>query len=420
MTEAEDRTACEDRPIRLLALTVGGSSEPLKTALREVRPDRVLFIVSEPAEGQQSSATMVPELCQADGCPSETCMLVVPADNPDRAFALILTRLEKALAKGHEVIADYTGGTKSMSAALVMAARMLGGIALQVTTGKRLDLVKVADGSEQPVRVDDTAVSLRLKLRVAEDLVRSRSYAAALAVLPSSEAAAPLLPKRWRDTLASWRNALAVLELWDRFDHCEAWKFLCDRGGGRAGRLGRWLDGFGLCDRLELLAEAAKAGKPSAALCEDLWWNAQRRAAQGAFDDAVARLYRLAEAAVQAQLSERGIDQTSRVPVERLAPSLRARHGQPGADGTVMLALTDACEQLAHEDPESPVPALWRNGQPSWQGRRNRSILAHGFRPLGADDWREAEQWFEAHAARLWRDLPGGEAARQLPDRLPE
>lgn len=407
----------DPRPV-LLVLTVGGSAEPLRTALARLRPDEALFVVSEPSGDQPGSAPQVEgSLRGCDGFPAVHHLLAVPADDLDRAFALIEARLAAAKERQLRVIADYTGGTKSMSAALVTAAWVVGGVELQVTTGQRRDLVRVVDGTETPTSVADRLLGLRQRLKVAEELVIMRNYGAALAVLPRDEAAEGA-PKGWRRRLALWREWLMVMDRWDRFDHRGALEAL--KGSSQRPRLQEALAADGLVERLEALAKAD--GKPSAALCEDLWWNAERRAALGAYDEAVARLYRLAEAAIQARLFiAHGID-TGAVPVGRLPPGfLKERpHLQPDARlGTCALALSDARAVLAYLEPASPVPGWWADGPPKWQSRRNHSILAHGFSPMTPEDWQEARDWFAQRAAQLWRDLPCGAEATQLPDRLP-
>lgn len=404
----------------MLVLTVGGSPAPLRASLRASRPHRALFIVSEPkGETPGSRPEAEARILGCEGCPQDPDFLEVPADDPDRAFALIMTRLEDALGRGFHVVADYTGGTKSMSGALLLAASLTGTCDLRLMTGRRTDLRQVVDGTEQPIDVPAEAVSLGRTLSTVASLVRVRSYAAARAVLPGEEAVPRALPGAWRRRIALWRRWLEVMDRWDRFDHAGALG-LVKANGGAAGPLGRALAGEDLLDRLEALASVR--GRPSPELCEDLWWNAQRRAGQAMFDDAVARLYRLAEAAVQARLFARHGIETGKVPPDRLPPDyLRSRPTlQPAShSGCYRLALSDARALLARLEPGSPVAGWWAEGLPPWQSRRNNSILAHGFSPMRAEDWAAALDWFQPRAGALWRDLAGGTAATQLPDRLP-
>src|SRR5208283_410335 len=90
---------------------------------------------------------------------------------------------------------------------------------------------------------------------------------------------------------------LSILADWDAFRHAAAVAL------ARGAKANAWLAGHRLAEPLSRLAALRR--EPDFALCADLWLNAQRRATGGRFDDAVARLYRLTEAAVQAQLWRR-------------------------------------------------------------------------------------------------------------------
>ncbi|WP_194745751.1 hypothetical protein [Thermaurantiacus tibetensis] len=219
-------TAATDRPT-LLVLTVGGSPAPLRSSSAACRPNRALFIVSESRDGMPGSGSEVEASIKGcEGFPEQYEKLAVPADDPDRAFALILTRLERALAQGHHVIADYTGGTKSMSGALMLAAAMTGGCDLRLMTGRRRDLRQVEDGTETPVDVPAEAVGLGRVLVSVANFTRQRAYQAALAVLPSEQAVPASLPAAWTRRVALWRRWLTVMERWDRFDHAGALKLV--------------------------------------------------------------------------------------------------------------------------------------------------------------------------------------------------
>ena len=50
---------------------------------------------------------------------------------------------------GARFVADYTGGTKTMTAALVCAALQSDDVELQLVSGARRDLVGVVDGTER-------------------------------------------------------------------------------------------------------------------------------------------------------------------------------------------------------------------------------------------------------------------------------
>lgn len=155
----------------------------------------------------------------------------------------------------------------------------------------------------------------------------------------------------------------------------------------------------------------------------DLWRNAERRAAQGRYDDAVARVYRLLEWSAQWLLRSRcGID-TGDVPPDRVPPGMTLA---PNPDGRIQIGLMAAWELLAHHRPDSPASAIFqaeRNALLNWLHMRNHSILAHGFRPVAEADWRKTLDWVNARLLpallQETADLRIGQVPPQLPDRPP-
>lgn len=407
-----------------LFLSVGGSPAPLKTSLRLERPDKVVLVVSDGADGSDSSASQEPELRAAEGCPQDVVLLKVPADDPDRAMALIEPHVAAELARGATVILDYTGGTKSMTSAMVLAAAAHEGARLRLMVGQRHGLTGVIDGTERPVDIPKALIGLAQSFTTLRAFAARRNYAAARALIDDLarelQGARDIQPpKIWRKRVARWRRWLAIMDLWDRFDHAAAWQQY--ESALEVGEAFADFDATPLGARLKAL-KAAK-GKPTPELLEDLWLNAQRRAGLGLYDDAVQRLYRLAEAAVQTRLWVRhsvptdDVDRNILPPVlhEKLKPRLDYR----GTREVIKLGLSDALALLRHLDPEDSLAKGWGKENPDWQGKRNSSILAHGFTPMDQNAWKQARQWFDERRRLLWEDLLGRPTAEQLPDRLP-
>jgi hypothetical protein len=80
---------------------------------------------------------------------------IVPPDDLDAAVAIMLDGIHdlRRWFPNAPLVADYTGGTKTMTAALVMAAIESDAVEPQLVTGARADLVKVYDGSQAGVAV---------------------------------------------------------------------------------------------------------------------------------------------------------------------------------------------------------------------------------------------------------------------------
>lgn len=434
---------------KVLMLSVGGSPQPLTTAIEERNWDRILFVVSDGASGSMSSRDMVegsqiiytratdntpeqrgPGLRNLPATPRDNAITEIPADNLDQALAKIDAALSAELNKGHQVTMDYTGGTKTMTAAMVLAASAHENVALQFMVGKRPDLVQVEAGTEKPIRMPDEMIGLNRTFSATRAFTKQRNYSAARSVISNAKLNLKKMqkskpPKSWNRRIDSWERWLSMMVAWDKFQHGEAIKIF----EAEYKKDVFWAKKFeedGSATRLRDLSKSEK--KPSPVLAEDLWLNAIRRANLGLYDDAVARLYRLSEVAVQSRLLwEHNID-TARVDQGQLTKKEQERAEKRTdykGEFYFILPLMRALEVLSRLSPNDGIVTNWPrkdNGEfvtPKWQSDRNRSILAHGFFPLGKKEWEESKKWFEERQGALWKDCLGRTTACQLPDRLP-
>lgn len=222
----------------ILICTVGGSHQPILTALRSRRWQRVVFVCSEKAPQSLSSVEMVTDAVDipaAEARPAQRLppipvqaeleagswdIVEVPPDDPDRAFALVLDRIESLKRESASIVADYTGGTKSMSAALLLAA-VYAGAELELVTGRRVDLIRVTDLTERETAVRTLRVGARSEFqRLAAGWARYAYQEAAEGFdrLRTDLKAAGLS----REELSRFNRAQelsAAFAAWDRFDH---------------------------------------------------------------------------------------------------------------------------------------------------------------------------------------------------------
>jgi len=339
---------------KVLVCTVGGSHEPIVTALRNGRPDHVIFVCSgkDVATGRPGSEVQIlgtgnvikarpddanPTLpnipAQAGLLQDRFEVLPVAADDLDAAFAAIhqaMQDLRSRFPDAH-VIADYTGGTKTMSSALVTAA-LESGVELQLVTGSRADLVKVRDGTQQVAVAEVEGV--RLERAMAPFVAAWGRYAYDEAAAGFASIVAPR-SNQLRARLNRARDLSAAFAAWDRFDHAGAARLLTSYAPVVAGELGAHLSA------LKVLA-----GEPSprreALQIWDLWLNALRRAAAGRYDDTVARAYRMIEWTAQWILKTRvGLD-TADLPADKANGLV-----QPNRDGKYQAGLFAAWQLVA-------------------------------------------------------------------------
>ncbi|PLZ98610.1 hypothetical protein CEN50_10650 [Fischerella thermalis CCMEE 5268] len=152
---------------KILLVTVGGSFQPIITAIRSLQPDRVIFIASDGEKGSKSQVIAEGTPCEVrrgaevierlpniptqvdlgeNFQPERDLILVQNPDNLAECYPKIYHCIRNLQQEsGHQIMADYTGGTKTLSAALVMAAVDCG-ISLYITIAARDNLVKVERG----------------------------------------------------------------------------------------------------------------------------------------------------------------------------------------------------------------------------------------------------------------------------------
>ncbi len=417
---------------KILICTVGGSSEPIVHSIETHRPDHVCFVCSanDPATGSKGSWQQIrgkgnvtharagdpqpslPNIPTRTGLAEDQYeILEVIADDLDDVYTQVTDWLMRHDPGETQILADYTGGTKTMSAGLVAAALDTEGVELQLVSGSRSGLTRVDAGQAMAMPASIEAIQFQRRFRVAVAPWHRHAYSESAMLLED------IPPPRDASMRGALTRAIALsraLDAWDRFDHEAANRQL----SGFRQTLGR--EGFGdLLGTLKLLVEESPTREPLRLL--DLWRNAQRRAVQGRHDDAIARLYRLLEWSAQWILREKaGID-TADVPPERIPESLTL---QPNDKGQYQAGLFNAWRLAAALGGEQ-TQTFWNAQQSHIRehiSKRNRSILAHGFDALTYEDWLDFSNWIEQHLLPLILDLSAAPPVRihKLPGQLPD
>ena len=419
---------------QILLCTVGGSHQPILKAVESISPAFVCFFCTDkdPESGRPGSLVQVtgkgnvikasprdekptlpniPSLAglEDDGFEART----VPADDLDGAWIAMRDAVTVLADRfpGARFIADYTGGTKTMTVALVLAALDRQDVELQLVAGARPNLVQVEDGTEQAMTA--SVARLRLDRAMAPYLGAWRRFAYREAAdgLDGIRIAAND-PDRARLGLA--RAFSRALALWDDFDHAGALA-LIDVYAGRIAR-----DHPTMLPALRLLASTREGQREQRvpALLFDLWRNAERRAAQGRFDDAVARWYRLMEWTAQWQIRVALDTDTADFPRELLPPDAEVT---PARDGRIKIGLWMAWQVVGHHLSGTARDLVVRHG-PALRDLldlRNGSILAHGFRPIGTEDWQKVRSFTEERFLPVLRNLARDAGLRSEPQQLP-
>lgn len=415
----------------ILICTVGGSHQPIVTAIKDLRPDFVLFICTDkdpaterPGSNQQitgigkcikvSNQDEKPSLpnipIQAGLKPDQFEVCLTLSDDLDRIYADCCQALERLVGRFPDAIiaADYTGGTKSMSAGLIMAVMERQDIQLQLVTGSRADLIKVHDGSQF------TAAANIEKIRF-ERLIAP--YRQAWGRFAYSEAEAGLKAitapgnAQLRGQYTRFRDLSRAFAEWDNFNHQTAVDLLQNYAPSLPEALKAYLP-------IVMRLRDNRQDKREAAQLFDLYLNAKRRAAQGRYDDAIARIYRLIEWTAQWVLKfQCGMDTSSikesDIPEGVVLTQNRDNQYQAGLF---------AAWQLIKFKTEGPAAVFIRAEEKALLNQiksRNQSILAHGYEPVQQHNWQQLEGWLEAQFIPMLLAETKAVGIKDLPPQLP-
>lgn len=402
----------------LLFITVGGSPAPILTAVQSLNPDRIIFICSTGSRGSISQVTGEGTPCEirrggeivskrpnlptqlelSDRFNPDTDLVLL--ENPDdlaECYRLISDKAKtiqqtKPDSTAYSAMyADYTGGTKTMSLSLGMVALDYGLSLYLTTNATRENLLRVERG-ESTERAPTTLVTVERSLnQELPKLLQDYNYAGAIAALQTLLQSLELPPDQKRH-IRELRDIYAGFDAWDRFDHLAAWDLLSMRM--------KQVKSYGLALKRSLYSRQAidpnfKAPETMTGhgyeLVEDLLLNAQRRAHQQRYDDAMGRIYRALELLVQIRLQQAYAISTSDVDVAQLPESLRATYAAELdlQSGKVKLALWKSYTLLS-QLPDDPLGQHFTQASNRLQHVlevRNHSLFAHGFKPITAKDF---------------------------------
>jgi len=359
----------------ILFITVGGSPDPIVTAINDLNPDQVIFICSTGSKGSQS---------QVESNILSQCRLIknyelVLIDNPDHiseVYDKIVQKIQQ-IPVG-DFLADYTGGTKTMSVGLAIAALDYHMRIHLTTANKRDNLIKVTTG--QRVRrapVSSLIVNRKINQNI-PPLLERYNYPAAVAQLVEISIKYELSDEDDKH-VGKILNQAKGLDLWDIFDHQKAYEYLKDFLGDNNNKVKpliiflKQVIGSRSAIDPDFTSENGINGH-GYEIVEDLIFNAQRKAYQERYDDAVARLYRALELLVQ----------------------IRLKREYQISTGDNKLGLMQSYELLVEKQDE-PLGSLFREYQNHIQDKlsiRNYSIMAHGFKPITKDKYESLENVF--------------------------
>lgn len=366
----------------VLALTVGGSANPLVRSINEYKPEKVLFFVTDKSRQQ------VVENVDAQGSIisrthlAESAHVLVTVTDLDNLSGCAEEMTEAMLAAAKQapqarLIADYTGGTKTMSAALVTVALKLHW-EISLVHGKRTNLIRTLNGTEIAQLIQTAPLYLARALESARTMFNLRQYEAVENLLSSVLHEAPVSSEDAELAIVMARAFAA----WDKFNHSQALDILRTEK--------KHLPHYARC-----LAQLTGEGQVTHyEKVWDLLRNAERRAEQGHYDDAVLCLYRALEMFAQIRLRIHYDISTDDINLNKLPKLARIAFNWQSSQKRkkITASFYDSYNLLKNlDDPIGPIYESWEKKIKDLLNQRNRSILAHGEQPVGQDMWERAD-----------------------------
>lgn len=399
-----------------LVCTVGGTPRPVALSIIHYRPIRVLFFASKESrlsitqEGEKEKRGIL-QICRNENFNLDPGRYrIVEVEHQDLATCIerirmsVREEIENWSDNQPDIIFDFTGGTKLMTAALAMVGRQLpiefSYVASKETSSGNDSRTKnglgvTLDGEESVLRLQNPWDALGYQSIEAAAMLFNQGNIAAAKQIVEDHRNKVTEQNSLKQQLATWAQLFSGYLCWDQFDHKNAQQHISSVLKNFA-NIQLWLSRSSwqkteaaLKSDADFLAQLL-GKKPNKNTLTDLVSNAGRRANEGRYDDAVARLYRAIEAAAQLRLEEHGID-SSRVTGEELPENLREEwRNRLESEKTLKLALQDDFKLLdSLDDPlGKQFSTSGLSKEESLLAVRNSSILAHGFCPVSEKAYR--------------------------------
>lgn len=388
---------------KILFLTVGGSPEPNVTAINRLEPDYIFFICTKGNVGTGTTHCVDGEGYfdpKTKNKTSENLIKLtnyrkeyekIEIDDPDDLNEII-EKTKKAIKKAKEskpkeIILDYTGGTKTMSCGLVSLACFDKSLKLTLTKGTRVDYIKTQDESITEI-VDLCYPRVQGIIEIVNQMLESNLYTSAKTVIEKFLAMEPL-NRDLRTKLEDIHKEILIFEKWDKFNHKEA--FECFK---RYKKIEKYKEHF------DFLLKIVKND-----LCYELLFdlikNAERKAENKNYDDAVARIYRCIELFLQIRLKNKFGINTSKLELKKIPEKIREEYKDKEK-----ISLFEAYELLEKIDDElKEVLSKYKGEIMDKISIRNKSILAHGIIAITEREYNEIKKSFDIFIQECFKNI---------------
>jgi hypothetical protein len=336
------------------------------TSIGTHRPDFIVFFGSNKSRRVLESISRQYKISTNQELTNHDFICLENVDDFDSCYECIEKKLRTEADS--EIIIDYTTGTKTMAISAAICA-LLYKKRLSVVNGKRGPNNIVMEGTECVRSVNLFQAYNRIQLDRAFMAFNSYRFEEAKSYIDLIVG---------DDDTKNHAQLFHAYDLWDKFDHINAFNILkdlkCAKIDNNKGFLGR-----------------LSKDNPPKLLLSELVNNAERRIEEGKYDDAVARLYRSIEFISQIKLNDFGLNsgdidinllRQKILDVEIINKYIKANEEH----GKLKVGLNLGYEILNDLGDEIGKKFIEDNEMKSLLSKRNYSILAHGTKSICKKD----------------------------------
>lgn len=350
----------------------------LLSAIIHYNPDQIVFFGSDDSKETVSSLKEQYHEEKKKGVADHEFIMITGVDDFNECFGKMRRKIEEY--EDHEIIIDYTSGTKTMTMSAAICS-MLYHTKLNLISGERGEAGIVIPGTENQREQNLYSAYDELLFDRVKDLFNSYRFEDARSTLNE------IVILEDRET---YRKMIDAYDQWDRFNHNAAFEMLKD------------IRDDGVSQNKAFLGELVHRKDNLEYFIIDLINNASRRIEEEKYDDAAARLYRTIELIAQARLADMNLIDKKRfrdnmvfaIRLDTLKERLDDETVHKYCDGqkkedmeknTIKLSLYKNYALLYDLEDELGVKFNGDKHLQTLLQSRNNSILAHGLRSVEKD-----------------------------------
>lgn len=345
----------------------------LLTSIRDKRPDKIVFFGSK--KSKKTLSYLYKEAKKKNfKIPNHKFIEIIQIDDFNHCFKKIENEMKKYLED--EVIVDYTSGTKTMASTAAIVA-VLYKKELMTVTGNRDTSPIVQMGTEETKTQNMYRVYDGMTIKRFKELFNLYRFRTALKVLDEV-----IVDERKEPYTKLTKGYL----YWDLFNHQKAQEYLSSEEIKVLAEIKDVLNRNKSILGSIVRAKNGKTRYKYRFYLPDILANSQRRAHEGKYDDAVARVYRALELIAQIIFEEEYKDYTFSINPKNY--SKRARSAL-SLDSKRPIGLKKAYQLLACEGHEIGKKFINDKRLQNLLKLRNHSIFAHGLESIKREEYKE-------------------------------